>query len=407
MLIKAVIFFTSLYISLGLGFDDIPHTGEGFKLGNEVLLESTETLKNKNVALLTNQTGILANGTHIIDELLDKKVNVVKIFSPEHGIRGDESYSTIDEKTGIPIVSLYGGKNKPSGDDLKNVDVIIYDIQDVGARFYTYTSTLYYLLESAIENQKTVIICDRPLIINPNYADGFMLEPGFESFVGLIPAPVCYGMTPGELAQYLCGYVFNNSAYLKVCQMQNYSRGTDYNSLNLPWVKPSPNIFTPASALCYPATCFLEGTNVSEGRGTAKPFEYFGAPWVSSELLANALNSYNLAGVVFEPVEFTPSEKISSYPPKFFNKQCSGICINVTDKYKFEAVKAGVAILIELNKNFPEFKFNRDNFIDKLAGSAKLRKMVSSGAGLESIINSWNEELAEFQTVRAKFLLYN
>lgn len=376
------------------------------KLGNEVLLENIDGLKNRRVALLTNQTGILPDGKHIIDALVGKSVNVVKIFSPEHGIRGDENYSNVDEKTGIPIVSLYGGKNKPSESDLGDVDIIVYDIQDVSARFYTYTSTLYYAIEAAVENKKGIFICDRPIVINTNYVDGFMLENGYKSFVGLIPAPVCYGMTCGELAGYLSSDILKNKDYLKIFEMQNYARSMDYNSLNLPWVKPSPNMFTSQTAVCYPATCFLEGTNVSEGRGTPKPFEYFGAPWINSELLADELNSSGLAGVTFEPARFTPAEKISDYPPKFFNKECNGIYINVTDKNKFEAVKCGTAILISLNKLFGEFKFNKDNFIDKLAGTDKLRKAVISGKSLDEIVNMWQESLANFKETRETFLLY-
>lgn len=381
-------------------------TDNKFRLGNEVLLENIESLKNRRVALFTNQTGILPDGTHIIDALVSRNVNVVKIFSPEHGIRGDENYSNIDEKTGIPIVSLYGGKNKPSESDLRDVDIVVYDIQDAGARFYTYTSTLYFAVEAAIENKKGILICDRPIIINPGYVEGFMLENGYKSFVGLIPTPVCYGMTCGELAGYLSANVFKNNDYLKISEMQNYTRSTDYNSLNLPWVKPSPNMYTSQTAVCYPATCFLEGTNVSEGRGTPKPFEYFGAPWINSALLADELNSTGLAGVTFEAVVFTPSEKISDYPPKFFNKECNGIYINVTDKNKFEAVKCGAAILISLNKLFGEFKFNKDNFIDKLAGTDKLRKAVISGKNPDEIVSMWQESIANFKQTRETFLLY-
>ena len=188
--------------------------------------------------------------------------------------------------------------------------------------------------------------------------------------------------------------------------MMNYARSTDYNSLNLLWVKPSPSMFTSSTAVCYPALCFLEGTNVSEGRGTPKPFEYFGAPWVNSETLANELNSCGLGGVKFEPTTFTPSEKISSYPPKFFNKECNGIYINVSDKNKFEAVKCGVAILVALNKVCPEFKFNKDNFIDKLAGTDMLRKSVTAGKSFEEITSMWAESLKDFKTQRETFLLY-
>jgi uncharacterized protein YbbC (DUF1343 family) len=378
-----------------------------FKLGNEVLLESKlDELKNKNIALVTNQTGILSDGTHLLDALLAKGVNVVKIFTPEHGIRGDENYSNKDVKTGIPIISIYGANVKPEASDLEDVDFIIYDIQDVGARFYTYTSTLYYIIESAVENNKKLFVCDRPVIINSNYADGFMLETSFESFVGKIPVPVCYGMTCGELAEYLKDDINFKSNVLEVVKMRDYTRSTDFESLNLKWVKPSPNMFYPSTAVVYPGTCFLEGTNVSEGRGTEKPFEYIGAPWCSGEQLASELNLYNLEGVIFEPVSFTPSEKISAYPPKFFNENCNGVYIKITDKYKFEAVKTGIALLVSLKKLFPDFKFRKDNYIDKLAGTDKLRKKIKSGDNYSSIINIWVKDLEEFKNVRSQYLLY-
>lgn len=379
-----------------------------FKLGNEVLLETKiDELKNKNIALCTNQTGILPDGTHIIDALVAKGINVVKIFTPEHGIRGDENYSDKDEKTGIPIISIYGANVKPSFDQLRDVDIIIYDIQDVGARFYTYTSTLYYVIESAVENNKKLIVCDRPIIINPDYVDGYMLEDGFESFVGKIPTPVCYGMTCGELAEYLKDDINFKSKILEVVKMENYSHSTDYESLKLKWIKPSPNMFFSSTAVVYPGTCFIEGTNVSEGRGTDKPFEYIGAPWCSGDKLASELNSYGLQGVKFEPISFTPSEKISSYPPKFFGKKCKGVYINVTDKSKFEAVKAGIAILVSLRKLFPEFEFRKDNFIDKLAGTDNLRKRIMNGDDFNTVINSWNENLIQFENLRSRYLLYN
>lgn len=393
-----------LLVSLNCG-GNINQADNTFKLGNEVLLENPAPVKDKRVAVLTNQTGILKDGTHIIDAMVAKGVNVVKIFTPEHGIRGDENYSSVDEKTGIPVVSLYGGKTKPSNDDLSDVDVIIYDIQDVGSRFYTYTSTLYYIIEAALENNKQLIVCDRPVIINSNYVDGFMLEPEHSSFVGLIPTPVCYGMTSGELAEFLKGTLFTG-VNLTLSKMENYTRTADFNSLNLTWVKPSPSMFTIATALCYPATCFLEGTNVSEGRGTQKPFEYFGAPWVNAQAMADELNSYGLLGVTFEPITFTPSEKISAYPPKFFNKECSGIYINVTDKNKFEPVKCGAAILCALYKLCPDFKFNKDNFIDKLAGTSGLRKAVISGKTYSEIIQLWQADVEAFKQAREQYLLY-
>lgn len=378
-----------------------------FLLGNEVLLQNTEELKNKTAAIITNQTGILSNGTYLLDALLAKNINIAKIFSPEHGIRGDENYSNYDEKTGIPLVSLYGEKVKPSKSDLAGIDVLIYDIQDVGARFYTYTSTLYYAIEAAAENNTELIVCDRPIIVNPKYTDGFMLEEKYSSFVGKIPTPIAYGMSCGELAGYLNGEVFSRKCRLKIIKMTNYSRNTDFNALNLYWKKPSPSMFYPSTAVCYLATCLLEGTNISEGRGTEKPFEYLGAPWINSKKLADELNSLNLEGVRFEEAEFTPSEKISSYPPKFFNKKCNGVYINVSDKNKFKPVTAGIAILIALKNNSAEFKFTGNNFIDKLAGTDKLRKMILNGNSLEQIVSEYDDSLNNFNQIRSKYLLYN
>jgi uncharacterized protein YbbC (DUF1343 family) len=379
-----------------------------FKLGNEILLsDKLDEIKSKRVALLTNQTGILPDGIHIIDAMVAKGINVVKIFSPEHGIRGNENYSEKDDKTGIPIVSLYNGKTKPSASDLSDVDVLIYDIQDVGARFYTYTSTLYYAIEACVQNNNKIIVCDRPIVINPDYVDGFSLEGEFQSFVGMIPTPVCYGLTCGELASFINGSFYGGSSLLEVIKMTGYTHSTDFSSLKLTWVKPSPNMFTANTAVCYPGTCFLEGTNVSEGRGTDKPFENIGAPWVSAQQFADELNSYGLSGVTFEPITFTPSEKISNYPPKFFGKECNGVFINVSDKNKFEAVKCGVAILVALNKLFPDFKFNKDSYIDKLAGTDTLRKYVKSGAEYSQIIRDWEKDLSAFKDTRSKYLLYN
>lgn len=405
-IISAGFFFSSIHCNSNTLGEVHKAVDVKFRLGNEVLLEKAGEFKDKRIGVLTNQTGILPDGTHIIDALVNRGVNVVKIFSPEHGIRGDENYSEIDEKTGIHIVSLYNGKVKPSKDDLADIDIIIYDIQDVGARFYTYTSTLYYAIEAAAESNKQIWVCDRPMITDPGYTGGFMLEPGYVSFVGKIPAPQAYGMTCGELATYLNSEVFGSSANLDVIKMDGYTRNTDYNTLKLTWVKPSPSMFYSSTAVCYLANCLLEGTNVSEGRGTEKPFEYFGAPWVNSQQIADELNSYNFEGVKFEPLTFTPSEKISAYPPKFFNQQCNGVYLNVTDKNKFRPVKCGVAILIALYKNCPEFKFNKDNFIDKLAGTDKLRKMILAGNTVDEIEAAWMAGLTGFNNVRSEYLLY-
>lgn len=399
--------FMSLLIVISAG-DFAPDSVLSFKLGNETLLENLPVLKGKRAALITNQTGVDSKGNFFLDVLINRKINVVKIFSPEHGIRGNENYDVnTDILTGVPIISIYGAKTAPSPDELADVDVIIYDIQDVGARFYTYTSTLYDCLASAVANDKEFIVCDRPVIINPDYVDGFMLDSNFKSFVGTIPAPVCYGMTCGELVLYLNKEFFGNSELISVSKMEGYSHSLLYESLDLPWIKPSPNILSIWTAVSYPASCFLEGTNVSEGRGTAKPFEYIGAPWVDGEKLADELNSYGFDGVTFASIKFIPSQIISSNTPKYFNEECGGVFINVTNRTKFEPVKAGTAILVSMKKLFPEFQFNKNNFIDKLAGTDKLRKMVMAGDSMAKIVDSWQVELNIFKEKRQKILLYN
>ncbi|RPI19533.1 MAG: DUF1343 domain-containing protein [Ignavibacteriae bacterium] len=404
MLLRIFIYFT-LLIAFSSG-EFAFNSALTFKLGNETLLDDLSSIKGKRIALITNQTGIDSRGFFFLDVLIERKINVVKIFSPEHGIRGNENYADIDASTGIPIVSIYGAKTAPAPEDLEDVDVLIYDIQDVGARFYTYTSTLNDCIGSAIANKIQMIVCDRPMIINANYVDGFMLDTLFKSFVGTIPVPICYGMTCGELALYLNKESFGNSGLIKVSKMEGYSRETQFVTLELPWMKPSPSMFTIWTASTYTATCFLEGTNVSEGRGTPKPFEYFGAPWIKSDELAEELNNYGLDGVNFNAVTFTPSQQISAYPPKFFNEECNGIYINVTDRTKFQPVKAGVAILVSLKKLYPEFQFNINYFIDKLAGTDRLRMMIENGDGMKQITDSWQNELKIFKEKRQKVLLY-
>jgi uncharacterized protein YbbC (DUF1343 family) len=386
---------------------NVVFSSEGFKLGNEVLLtEKLDMIKGKNVALLTNSTGITGGGKHLLDMLAEKGVNVVKIFTPEHGFDSDDTYN--DKNIKIPVISLYGNnKSFPSG-SLNGIDVIIYDIQDVGARFYTYTSTMYLTLKDAIRQEKKFVVCDRPSVANLNYTGGFMLDERFSSFVGMIPAPVVYGMTCGELAAYLAYKISEETSnpLLEVIKMKGYTRKTDYVGLNLPWINTSPNITSLESARLYPALCFLEGTNMSEGRGTDTPFRYAGAPFVDGEALAGELNSYNLPGIKFTAVEFTPDKVISAYPPKFLNKKCSGVKLTLTDINSFLPSETSVAVLCALKKVCPEFRWTENNFIDKLAGTDKLRKMVNKGSAWDEISAAWSSELSDFNSSREKFFLY-
>jgi len=379
----------------------------GFKLGNEVLLsDRMELLTGKNVALITNQTGITSDGKHLIDKLSEKGVKIVKIFTPEHGFGSDDKYGHTG--TDIPVISLYGSnKSFPEG-SLNDVDVVIYDIQDIGARFYTYTSTLYLTMKDVIRLKKKYIVCDRPSVANLNYTGGFMLDEKFSSFVGMIPVPVVYGMTCGELALYLSNQISGETpnSNLEVIKMKGYKRQTDYSGLNLPWINSSPNITSLESARLYPALCFLEGTNISEGRGTDLPFQYAGAPFVDGQALSDELNSYNLPGIKFDAVKFTPDKIISSYTPKFLNKKCGGVKLSMTDINSFKPAETSVAVLCALKKVCPEFKWTEKNFIDRLAGTDILRKMVNQGASWNEIAAAWVPDISAFILLREKFLLY-
>jgi len=379
-----------------------------FILGNENLLKNkSEVLSGKNTALITNKSGVMSDGTLFLDELV-KNANVRKIFTPEHGLRGDDRDENFtDENTGLPVISLYGNNKMPVKTDLEDVDVLVYDIQDVGARFYTFINTMFYCMQAANENNIEFVVCDRPMMPYGNYVDGFMLDDGQESFVGMIDIPIAYGMTCGELALYINTEYFGDACKLKVIKMENYSRETDYQSLNLPWVKPSPNIYFPSSALSYLGTCLFEGTNFSEGRGTDKPFEYVGAPYCDGNALAEEMNSLGLNGVTFESIDFVPTTITSpSNPPKYVGENCSGVYIKVTDKNSFEPVKTGIAFLVSLNKLFSGFEIKANKFLDKLAGTDRLRLAVLNGYTTNEIVSGYQQELQDFKELRKKYLIY-
>jgi len=388
------------------------------KIGAEILIEKhLDLIKGKKIGIVTNHTGILPDGRHIVDVLNEiEGVEIVALFGPEHGIRGEvpdgKSISHgVDTKTGIPVFSLYGEVKKPTEEMLKDIDVLIFDIQDVGARFYTYISTMSYCMEACAEMGKKFIVLDRPNPIRGVYVDGPILEPRFKSFVGLHPIPVAHGMTVGELAK-----MFNDEGWLEnavkadltVVKMENYSRRMWFDQTGLPWVKPSPNMMTLKTAIVYTATCFIEGTNVSEGRGTQHPFEWIGAPWIDGEKLAKELNYYKLPGVKFEPISFTPTdiEKVT-VDPKYEGEKCGGVYLNVYDREKFEPVKVGVYILYTLKKLYPDkFKW-RTAGQDRLWGTDKVRLMIDEGKKPDEIIKTWEDDVKKFLSIRQKYLLYN
>ncbi len=376
--------------------------------------ENLNLINGKKVGVICNHTSLLSSGGHLVDALLENKnLTVNAIFTPEHGFKGKtEAGQLIDYKNNlykeVPILSLYGKDKKPSKETLKDVDVLIFDIQDVGARFYTYISTLYYILEAAGENGIPVIILDRPNPIGGNYVDGLVLDNNYKSFVGIAQIPIVHGMTIGELANYFVGEKLISSwknISLKVIECKNWNREIP-TDLYLKWNSPSPNINSLETALIYPGTCLLEGTNISEGRGTKFPFLQFGAPFIKADEVIEKINLFKIEGVELHSVLFIP-QKIDGMAtnPKFENRTCYGIKIKISEPNKFESVKFGVKLLYVLVKLYGDkIKFNES--FDKLAGSDILRKQLLDKIEPDNIIVSWQKELTKFKKKRYKYLLY-
>ena len=377
--------------------------------------ENLGLLKNKSIGIVTNQSAVLPKKVHVLDSLLSIGFNIRVIFSPEHGIKGDISAgeyisSSVDSIPGIPIYSLYTKTKKPTKEMLRGIDLIVYDIQDVGVRFYTYISTLYYVLQSADENNIPVIILDRPDPQGGQKIDGPVLDSAYESFIGIAPIPILYGMTSGELANYFIDENIiktKNKPTLSVIKIKNWNRNDRWDNLNRDWIPTSPNIPNFETALVYPGTCLIEGTNISEGRGTDNPFLTIGAPFINSEELLAKLNSFKIDWVNYSAAKFTPVEikrKVSN--PKYNGIECYGIKISVSDKQSFNAVKFGVYLLYTLLDLYPDkFQF-KDDYFDFLAGSDSLRKDLLAGKAPDEIINSWHSRLKKFQSTRKKYLLY-
>ena len=373
-------------ICIGLLLLTFSATAQNLVLGAERTNIYLQLLKNKKIAIVGNQTSMIAN-THLVDSLLSLKVNVVKVFSPEHGFRGKADAGTkvedeTDEKTGLPIISLYGKNKKPTVEQLKGIELLLFDIQDVGARFYTYISTLHYVMEAAAENNIKVIVLDRP---NPNghYIDGPIREKGFESFVGMHPIPIVHAMTIGEYAQMINGEKWiERQCDLTVIEMENYTHDMSYD---LP-IKPSPNLPNSRSINLYPSLCLFEGTNVSLGRGTEYPFQHFGAPYLKSNY------------------SFTPKSGEGSKSPPHENKKCYGTDLRFQDNYLEEI---NLNWLIESYNNCPEKEKFFNSFFDKLAGTDKLRLQIIEGKTAKEIKESWQEGLNSFKQKRREYLIYN
>ncbi|MEN8192879.1 MAG: DUF1343 domain-containing protein [Bacteroidota bacterium] len=374
-------------------------------------------IAEKNVSIVTNHSAILSNGIHLVDTLYNlDNVQIKALFAPEHGIRGDapDGHSIkdgVDTKTNIPIYSLYGKNRKPTKEMLKDVDIIIFDIQDIGARYYTYISTLYYSLIAAAENQIPIIVLDRPNPINGITVDGPIREEKYKSFVAIAPIPIQHGMTIGELATLFNseGWLGENhlKADLTVVEMTGWDRELFFDVFNLTWINPSPNIPSLNTALLYPGMCLLEGVNVSEGRGTHSPFLTFGAPYINSDELLNELNNFNHNGIELSTITFTPTSiENMSTNPKYKNVICNGISIKVIDKKKINALRFGITTLAAIHKLYPDdFKY-RKNWLNKLFGNEYLSEMINNNDSPTKIFQKWESDIKQFKFLREKYLLY-
>ncbi|MBY0479009.1 MAG: DUF1343 domain-containing protein [Chitinophagaceae bacterium] len=382
----------------------------GFQTGAENMKQYLHLLKGKGVAVFANQTSVVGN-THLVDTLRKLGINIKVIFAPEHGFRGtadagEKVGNYTDEKTSIPVVSLYGTKRKPSKEDLNGVDIMLFDIQDVGVRFYTFISSLEYYMTAAMEQGKYLIVLDRP---NPNghYVDGPVLEPAYKSFVGMQPVPIVYGMTIGEYAQMIYEEEWlDKNLYdlagrhgkfeLTIIPCQKYTHSTMYE---LP-VKPSPNLPNNQSIWLYPSTCFFEGTVLSEGRGTNKQFQMFGHPSLPKTLTS-----------------FTPRSMDGAKTPKLQDQLCYGWDLSGTQDAVLKKVNNRVQLkwLLDAYKLFPDkatFFISpksgkpEDFFFNKLAGNSTLIQQIKDGKTEEEIRKSWEPALTEFKAIRKKYLMY-
>lgn len=383
----------SLLLSVSFAQDNITYDKD-IVVGAERTDSYINIIKGKRIAIVGNQTSMVAQ-THLVDTLLSLGVDIKKVFAPEHGFRGHADAGAWikdgrDSKTNLPVVSMYGRNKKPSADALTDVDIIIFDIQDVGARFYTYISSMHYVMEAAAENNKKVLILDRP---NPNghYVDGPILEEKYKSFIGMHAIPIVHGMTVGEIAKMLNGEKWLNNGEqcdLEVITCENYTHNSFYKVPK----KPSPNLPNMSSIYMYPSLCLLEGTNVSVGRGTDKPFQIIGKPGFKS-------GDYT----------FTPQSVEGAKNPKYKNVECKGFDLSeFGEKHMRQQRKIYLHWVIDMYNNSDDKVdfFKSSGSFNLLCGTRRIREMIESGKSAEEISATWKEDVDEFKVKRKKYLLY-
>jgi uncharacterized protein YbbC (DUF1343 family) len=372
-------------------------------------------LKSARVGLVAHPASVNRRFEHAVDVFRwSKKFRLSALFGPQHGIHGQTQDNMIewegfhDPSSGLPVFSLYGKVRKPAPSMLEHCDVLAVDMQDVGSRYYTFIWTMDLCMQACLEAEKPVVVLDRPNPLGGRTTEGPVLDARYASFVGLKPLPIRHGMTIAEIARYL-HRSFYPDLDLRVIPMQGWKRALWFDDTGLPWVIPSPNMPTLDTALVYPGMCLFEGTNISEGRGTTRPFELFGAPFIHGETIVKRLREFKLPGVSFRPLHFQPTFQ------KHAGHLCGGAQIHVTDRGKFKPFKTGVAILKAIHNTYPrDFKWKEPPYeyeevnlpIDILAGTDRLRKDIESWKDLGEMESWWKEEAKAFEKIRKKYLLY-
>jgi uncharacterized protein YbbC (DUF1343 family) len=402
------------------------------KLGDEVLFEKhLDLIRGKHVGLITNPTGLDSHLDSIIERFRAQLgVELVALYGPEHGVRGDAQAGEYvpfyyDEHLKLPVFSLYGQTHKPPANMMtnideymrtfdtrhegkqvapgmmKSVDVMVFDLQDVGTRVYTYIATMAYAMQAAADAGIPFIVLDRPNPVNGVAMEGPILEyPQHSSFIGLYPIPLRHGMTAGELARLFNDKFLTKKVDLTVVPMENWSRAEWFDETSLPWVLPSPNLPTTESAAVYPGEVMIEGTNLSEGRGTTKPFEFFGAPWIDGFVLAKQLNQLHLPGIKFREVWFTPTFS------KFAGQQCGGCQLHVTDREAYQSVATTLSILAAVKELYGDKLEFHAAYFDKVLGTSSVREALERGEPATKIVAAFQPGLAAFGKLREPYLLY-
>jgi uncharacterized protein YbbC (DUF1343 family) len=386
------------------------------KTGIEILLqEKKQILAGARVGAVVHPASVLPSLTHTADALLaEQSIRLVSLFGPQHGARGEKQDNMIesdfyrDPDTGLPVHSLYGATRWPTEEMMHELDVLLFDLQDVGTRVYTFIHTMAYCMQACARYDKSMVVLDRPNPINGEQVEGDLLNPEFSSFVGLYPLPMRHGMTVGELAL-LYNAEYGIGCRLTIVPMRGWSRSQWFDQTGLPWVLPSPNLPTLDSAIVYPGMVLVEGTLLSEGRGTARPFEFIGAPYIHPRTLADGLREIDLSGVSFRPVYFEPTFQ------KFAKTMCGGVQVHIHNRDLFEPYLTGIAVLSAVKSLYPDsFQWRQPPYeyetiklpIEILCGGDRAPRWIEAGASPGEIRSGWQEDVARFKALRQRYLLY-